>query len=172
MDSIIFRLATLDDTENLAILKQQVWVSTYAVEGIRKEFSDYLLATFTTENERDNIKNQQKFTLVAESKGHLIGCAVVNLSPNESLPQIENVPEVSVLYVLERFCGKGIGKLLLNETIYALKNLNYKSVWLSVYHKNQKAINFYNKNGFKDFGKIYFEMSGNSYENRIMKYEF
>lgn len=172
MDSIIFRSATLDDTENLVILKQQVWVSTYAVEGIRKDFSDYLLATFTIENERKNLKNQQKFTLIAESKGHLIGCAEVDLNPNEFLPQIENFPEISVLYVLERFCGKGIGKLLLNETISSLKNLNINGVWLSVYHKNQKAINFYNKNGFKDIGKMYFEMSGNSYENRIMKCEF
>ncbi|PKP34906.1 MAG: GNAT family N-acetyltransferase, partial [Bacteroidetes bacterium HGW-Bacteroidetes-15] len=84
----------------------------------------------------------------------------------------KNFPEISVLYVLERFCGRGIGKLLLNETISSLKNINNKGVWLSVYHKNQKAINFYNKNGFKDIGKIYFEMSGNSYENRIMMCEF
>ena len=172
MDSLIFRKATLDDTENLVILKQQVWVSTYAVEGIRKEFSDYLLATFTTENERKNLKNQQKFTLIAESKGHLIGCAEVDLNPSESNPQVENIPEISVLYVLERFCGKGIGKLLLNEILSTLKDLKHNRVWLSVYHKNQRAINFYNQNGFMDIGKMYFEMSGNSYENRIMKREF
>jgi ribosomal protein S18 acetylase RimI-like enzyme len=172
MDSLIFRKATLDDTENLVILKQQVWVSTYAVEGIRKEFSDYLLSTFTTENERKNLKNQQKFTLIAESKGHLIGCAEVDLNPSESIPQVESLPEISIFYVLERFCGKGIGKLLLNETLSTLKDLKHNRVWLSVYHKNQRAINFYNQNGFTDIGKMYFEMSGNSYENRIMKCEF
>lgn len=172
MDSIIFRSATIDDTENLVILKQQVWVSTYAIEGIRKEFSDYLLDTFTLENEKAIMENQQKFTLIAESKGHLIGCAEVDLNPSESIHQVENIPEISVLYVLERFCGRGIGKLLLNETLSALKDLKHKRVWLSVYHKNQRAINFYNQNGFKDIGKMYFRMSGNRYENRIMKCEF
>lgn len=172
MDSIIFRSATIDETENLVILKQQVWVSTYAIEGIRKEFSDYLLDTFTLENEIAIMENQQKFTLIAEYKGHLIGCVEVDLNPNKSIPQIESLPEISVLYVLERFCGKGIGKLLLHEVIAKLKNLNYKGVWLSVYHRNQRGINFYNQNGFKDIGKLFFEMSGNRYENRIMMCEF
>jgi ribosomal protein S18 acetylase RimI-like enzyme len=172
MNSINLRLANLDDVTNLVVLKQQVWVSTYAIEGIQKEYSVYLLDIFTLENEKAILEDQHKFTLIAEFKGHLIGCAEVNLNPSESIPQIENIPEISRLYVLERFCGKGIGKMLLNETISALKKINYNGVWLSAYHKNQRAINFYKQNGFNDIGKLLFDMNGNKYENRILINEF
>lgn len=62
--------------------------------------------------------------------------------------------------------------MLLNETISALKKLNYNDVWLSAYHKNQRAINYYKQNGFKDIGKLLFDMNGNKYENRILITEF
>jgi hypothetical protein len=52
MNSINLRLANLDDATNLVVLKQQVWVSTYAIEGIQKEYSVYLLDIFTLENEK------------------------------------------------------------------------------------------------------------------------
>lgn len=51
---------------------------------------------------------------------------------------------IAGLFVKEEFQGLGIGKKLLNRS----KEL-YKNLTLDVFEKNTKAINFYNKNGFK-----------------------
>ncbi len=37
------------DLKNLAVLKQQVWISTYATEGIIEEYSSYVLSEFSIE---------------------------------------------------------------------------------------------------------------------------
>lgn len=167
---INIRKAELKDTANLAVLKQQVWIATYATEGIRTEFSDYVLSQFTKEKERELIENPDKLIFVAEIDNHIIACVELALDTKCSIPEITS-PEITVLYVLERFCGKNIGKMLLEKTYIEAKKMNFNSVWLTVYHENERAIKFYKRNKFKELGSTYFEMDGNKYENRIMIFE-
>ena len=167
METINIRKADLGDASNLTVLKQQVWIATYAVEGIRTEFSDYVLSTFTVEKIRNSILDNNKFIYIAEIDNHLIGC--LEIAFNVKCPvETETGPEIAVLYLLERYTGMGIGKTLLNRSLSLCDELKFISVWLTVYLKNEKAINFYLKQNFIDAGTTYFEMGGNRYENKIM----
>lgn len=168
LEAINIRVAELSDMANLVVLKQQVWVATYAEEGIRSEFSDYLLTTFTLENEKALLENPLKKTLVAEQNGHLIGCAVIDFDEECPIPATGHNPEIPVLYVLERFTGMGFGKLLLDKALQEIKKTGFDAAWLTVYHKNKRAIKFYKKHGFTDIGQAFFEMQGNQYENRVL----
>jgi len=168
MAEIYIRCAEIIDAANLVVLKQQVWVATYAEEGIRAEFSDYLLATFTLENEKALLENPLKKTLVAEQNGHLIGCAVMAFDEECPIPATGHNPELAVLYVLEHFTGMGYGKTLLDKALQIIKESGLDAVWLTVYHKNNRAIKFYRKHGFTDIGQAFFEMQGNQYENRVL----
>jgi ribosomal protein S18 acetylase RimI-like enzyme len=168
MAAIRIRYAQKSDAANLLVLKQQVWVATYAVEGIRAEFSEYLLAEFTLENELVLLGNPEKKTLIAELNGHLIGCAVVDFHAGVPLPAVGNNPEIAVLYVLECFTRRGIGKTLLENALQLIDESGFNAAWLTVYHKNERAIKFYEKTGFTDIGKTFFEMRGNQYENRVL----
>jgi ribosomal protein S18 acetylase RimI-like enzyme len=168
MEEINIRIAEFSDAANLTVLKQQVWVATYAVEGLRSEFSDYLLAEFTLANEMTLLGNPEKKTLIAELNGHLIGCTVVAFNAEVPLPAVGIIPEIAVLYVLERFTGMGIGKILLEKSLQLINESGFKAAWLTVYHKNDRAIKFYKKHGFTDIGKAFFEMQGNQYENRVL----
>ena len=171
-EAINIRVAELSDAANLVVLKQQVWVSTYAEEGVRTEFSDYFLAAFTLRNEKALLTNPQKKTLVAEQNGHLIGCAVIAFDEESPIPAAGNNPEIAVLYVLERFTGKGVGRILLDRTFQLINESGFSAVWLTVYHKNERAINFYKRYGFTDIGNTFFVMQGNQYENRILMNHF
>jgi len=168
MNPVNIRQATMADSKNLTILKQQVWVATYAVEGIRQEFSDYLLQEFTLEKTEKSIQNSLKITLLAETHCHLIGCVEISLDTQCQVPSIAGQPEISILYVLEAFIGKGTGKLLLNEAFKTIKKLKFNSTWLTVYFKNTRALSFYLKNGFTQTGTTFFELGENKYENKIM----
>jgi len=169
-ESIIISVAGTGDAANLVVLKQHVWIETYATEGIRNEFSEYLLDTFTLENEIETLKNVRRKTLIASKNNHLIGCAVVASDAECPLQGFNNSAEISVLYVLERFTGIGAGKKLLSHAVRLIKDEGYGIAWLTVYHKNMRAIGFYRHSGFTDAGKTYFSMQGNQYENRIMTY--
>ena len=167
MENLNIREADLMDVMNLAVLKQQVWIATYALEGIRNEFSVYALTEFTPENLREDIIDSNKLIYIAETDHHIIGCVEIDFNSKCPL-KAEKGPEISVLYILERFTGMGIGQLLLDKSFKLCKELDLNSVWLTVYHKNERAIKFYLKNNFKESGKTYFELVNNRYENRIM----
>lgn len=167
-EGINIRIADFSDAANLTVLKQQVWVASYAVEGLRSEYSDYLLAEFTLDHELALLGNPEKKTLIAELNGHLIGCAVIDFNAAAPLPVVGNNPEIAILYVLECFTGRGIGKTLLENALQLVDESGFNAVWLTVYHKNERAIKFYNKSGFTDIGKAFFEMQGYQYENRVL----
>ncbi len=43
----MIREAVEEDCINLAVLSLQVWLDTYAIEGIRIEYSKYVISNFT-----------------------------------------------------------------------------------------------------------------------------
>ncbi len=57
--------------------------------------------------------------------------------------------EILNFCIREDYQRNGIGTLILNNLIDELKDKNLKRVVLEVRSKNEKAVNFYNKNGFK-----------------------
>ncbi|MFN8362049.1 MAG: GNAT family N-acetyltransferase [Candidatus Kapaibacterium sp.] len=166
-NDITIRLAGILDAANLAVLQQQVWIATYATEGIRDEYSTYVLATFTPDTMRESMLNPDIRTFIAEVDGHVIGCVVIDLQPDAPIEGIAGA-EIDVLYVLERFIGQGVGHALLNYALSECKAKGYDAVWLTVFHENERALRFYQAHHFHDIGHTFFEMDGNQYENRIM----
>lgn len=55
---------------------------------------------------------------------------------------------VNELVVKKEYQNKGIGKLLLNHLEKYLKEKDCKKIMIGVFAYNEKAINFYNKNGY------------------------
>lgn len=170
-EAINIRIAEVADASNLAVIKQQVWVATYAQEGIRIEYSDYLLNEFTRAKEEALLNHPYKKTLIAELNGHLIACLVMDFESKCPIPLIDNNPEIRTLYVLQPFKGQGIGTKLLNLILQKVNELGFKAIWLTAYCQNENALRFYKQYGFTDIGKTYFKMQENEYENRVLIYQ-
>ncbi|MFA9370890.1 MAG: GNAT family N-acetyltransferase [Labilibaculum antarcticum] len=165
---ILIRKATLSDLNSLAVLKQQVWISTYATNGLIEEFSNYVLSEYSAENVRESITDKNKLTLIALNDGCIIGCVEILLTPKNPIKKIKPCIEISTFYILERFQGVGIGKKLLTECLNEIEKLNHDKVWLTVYYKNQQAIDFYQKQGFNHIGKMDFMLGKDKHMNYIM----
>ncbi|PLX13787.1 MAG: hypothetical protein C0597_11140 [Marinilabiliales bacterium] len=165
--NIKIRKATKSDVRNLSVLKKQVFISTYALDGINGEFSNHITKTFSEDEILKSIEEPDKITLLAEKDGFLLGCAEIVL--NSTCKETGNKsPKLYVLYVFEHAKGKGIGYQLITESEKLVKELGYAGLWLTVYHENRAAINFYLRQLYKDIGAFQFEMEGNFYENRIL----
>jgi ribosomal protein S18 acetylase RimI-like enzyme len=131
-----------------------------------------VLSEFTIENIRKTIQDTSRVMLIAETGSHLVGCIEIALNEKSPVKLEVDCPEIAVLYVLERFKGKGAGKMLLEKAIQNIKNLGHNAVWLTVYHKNLSALEFYRKNQFRTVGSTNFVMDGNKYENFVMIKQF
>jgi len=75
--------------------------------------------------------------------------------------------------LLQEHYGKNLGADLFNFNILLSKKNKQKGMWLAVWTENQRAINFYTKNGFTIVGSYDFKISENhSNPNHIMYLEY
>lgn len=77
--------------------------------------------------------------------------------------------EVERIYVLADFQGVGIGKYLLEYAIQTAVTENLKYVWLGVWEHNEKAIAFYQKQGFRVFSDHPFVMGEEVQTDLLMR---
>lgn len=161
------RRALASDANNIAALGMQVWLHTYAKEGIREEISDFVFANFSPACIATLITNPTKIILVVQQNVHLLAYTVLQLgSPCPTKPELHN--ELETLYVQAHFAGLGLGPALLRackEHIRATGGI--PQFWLKTWHRNSKAINFYLKQGFQREGSSYFQLGDEQHENFI-----
>lgn len=74
------------DAENLSALAIQVWLHTYATEGISPLISRYVLSEFTPEKFEALLSNDSSTVLVAESNENLVGYATVSVGKSCPVP--------------------------------------------------------------------------------------
>ena len=94
------------------------------------------------------INNQIIFIAQDEEKivGYLAGTICKDVSYiTESFAELDN------MYINEDYRRFGIGTLLMNEFKKYCKEKNIQNIKVTASAKNNKAINFYMKNGFEDY---------------------
>ena len=65
--------------------------------------------------------------------------------------------------------GKDVGKLLYQKALAIAKQSNVEYIWLGVWEKNVRAINFYKKNGFITFDTHIFKLGDEQQTDFMMK---
>ncbi|MCY9827380.1 GNAT family N-acetyltransferase [Vibrio chagasii] len=154
------REATKDDCAKLALLSIRVWLDTYAQEGIKTEYADYVLSRFTEDYFLEILNNTKYRVLVSEENEILHGYVMVNLESNYQTP--ESGFEVEKLYVDGLFKGKGVGKKLLKS----VEDQFGRQYWLYTWAKNESN-GFYEHLGFSRIGSLTFEFFGALIENNV-----
>jgi ribosomal protein S18 acetylase RimI-like enzyme len=79
---------------------------------------------------------------------------------DKSMPEVslgtDSIIEIARIYTSSSEIGKGIGSLLLEECVSIARHRHREYIWLGVWEKNDKAVRFYERNGFKRFGEHVF----------------
>ncbi|MDN3617281.1 GNAT family N-acetyltransferase [Vibrio gallaecicus] len=154
------REATKDDCVKLAALSIKVWLDTYAREGIKTEYAEYVLSTFTATYFFEILDTTKYRVFVSEEQEVIQGYVMVNLESHYQTSG--NGFEVEKLYVDNTFKGKGLGRKLLNEVENQLGN----KYWLYTWVENESN-GFYEHLGLSRIGLLTFEFAGASIENNV-----
>lgn len=139
------REAKVSDAERIAKVHVDCWRTTY--KGI---VSDVYLERMSyerrTELWRSNITKTDNSVLVAESdEGKIIGFAS---GGKRETNQVENSTDLTSIYILKEYQGKGIGKKLVEKLFAHFKELGYQKVFVEVLEDNKSKF-FYEKMGAK-----------------------
>jgi len=159
----MIRAANESDCINLAALSLEVWLQTYAVDGINRNISQYALATFTERHFKEYLHNKKYLLLVSIEDSYLRGYALLNFDSTSQLGDYGF--EIEKLYVHSAFQGRAIGRSLLQE----IEMRHGGKFWLYTWVRN-KSIGFYHKYGFVDIGQYNFEFGSDCVENRVLSY--
>jgi len=160
------REAVAADAGNLAVLSIQVWLDTYALEGINDVVSDFVLTQFTTDKLRALVEQPGMDLLVAVAGDSLVGYIAVNQQAQSE--QGDYGFEIDTFYIQRRYQGKGLGRRLLAEVRQRFGD----RFWLTTWVYNDPAIAFYQRYGFVDKGQAWFELDGELHENRVLVFNY
>ncbi len=76
--------------------------------------------------------------------------------------------EIKRVYVLHRFQGAGLGARLMNEAETYARAHGFRRLLLGVYGRNEAAISFYRKLGYRQVGTRRFTIGANAHDDLVM----
>ncbi|WP_210489028.1 GNAT family N-acetyltransferase [Rufibacter aurantiacus] len=169
MEEITIRKATLTDIELLQKIGRQTFSETFSVSNSEENMKKYLEEGFSLEKLTTELTDQNAEFYFAELAGEVIGYLKLNSGQSQTELQDDKALEIERIYVLKDFHGKKVGQILYEKGVQIAKERNASFVWLGVWEGNQRAINFYKKNGFVAFDKHIFKLGDDEQTDIMMK---
>ena len=80
-----------------------------------------------------------------------------------------NALEIARIYAMKRMIGKGVGSKLMEASLDEAKKRKKEVVWLGVWERNQRAIDFYTRWGFEKFDETDFLLGDDLQRDWLMK---
>lgn len=161
------RPAGSQDALSLSVLATQVFLDTYATDGIREAIAREVLEHCSTEATAARLADAQSHFIVAEQDGHLLGFVELRFGAAPAPMAAEPAAQVVRLYMLERFAGRGLGTRLLAQAEALAAAGGACRIWLTAWIGNARALAFYPRRGYDAVGKTQYEFGGERYENRL-----
>ena len=155
------------DAANLAALAIQVFLHTYATQGISSVLSAHALSEFTPEKFAASLGSETTQIFVAEEGAHLVGYARIGFGAVCS-ERSASTAELTTLYVQEHFTGQGVGSALLAQAETLVWQRTGQALWLTVNAQNARAIAFYTAHAYSKIGTAWFVLGGERHENHVL----
>ena len=168
LGAVTTRLAVADDALCLSVLAIQVFLDTYATDGIRPTLAREVLSAYSQASFGKAIAGARARVIVAEHAGHMIGFAQVTFPAGHALAPQGVQAELLRLYVQEPFTGCRVGTTLLAEAESLALDAGATVTWLTPWAHNHRALAFYARRGYHDYGLTHFTFETESHENRVL----
>jgi ribosomal protein S18 acetylase RimI-like enzyme len=131
---IKIRKAVLTDAEGIAKVHVDSWKSTYK-NIIPDEFLQKLSYDRRTDLWKRNLSKEGNYVFVAENnQGEIVGFADCGKRETNN---ISNSGDLTSIYLLEEYQGKGVGKQLLKQLFNQFEELGFKKVFVEVLEDNK-----------------------------------
>ena len=165
------RTARADDALCLSVLAMQVYLHTYATQGIRAAIARDVHTQFSPAVFAGLLGRADTGLVVAEQRGHLIGFAQNTWGAAhgqaQALAPAARPAELARLYVQEPFTAQGVGSALLHRAEQAAQAQGCGLLWLTPWVHNHRALAFYARRGYADCGETVHLIEGEKHGNRV-----
>lgn len=166
---IQIRFCTEADASLIADLSRQTFYETFASENTAADMEKFMTEQFSREALMKEVGAEGNIFFLAYDGETPVGYARMRESNNPPELGDKRTIEIARIYAATSCIGKGVGKALMQKCIDAAKEMNKEVVWLGVWQKNQRAIDFYTKWGFEKFSTHVFVLGNDPQTDWLMK---
>jgi len=165
---VTYRTAVEPDALSLSVLATQVFLDTYATQGVRRAVAREVRHFLSEEAFAELLTQPRHSLLIAEREDHLLGFAHLTHGQTHALlPSEARAAELNRLYVQRPLLGKGIGKELLARAETLAAGEGAEILWLTAWTGNAHALRFYEAQGYQDVGSSIYTFEDDTYETRV-----
>ncbi|NQY06967.1 MAG: GNAT family N-acetyltransferase [Flavobacteriaceae bacterium] len=170
---ILIRKATTHDAEYISLLGRITFDETFGhLFEDRKDLLSYFENTFSVPKITSSLSKKENVFWIAFANQLPVGYAKLKIdSPLDDFPN-HKTSQLQKIYVLKDFLALKIGAKLQEELFKEVRKINSEVLWLAILYTNLRAINFYQKYGFKKSSKYYHSIGKENFEFDVMIKEF
>jgi len=167
--ALVIREATTEDAPLIADISHQTFYETFVAYNTKEDMDKFLSQQFTKGKLIMEVGAKENTFLLAYNDSEIAGYVKIR---DERVPlSMGSVAalEIARIYALSSQIGKGIGSLLMQSCIGIANQRKKEWLWLGVWEKNQRAIDFYTKWGFEKFDETDFLLGDDLQKDWLMK---
>lgn len=136
--------ATPADADELAVVAALTFPLACPPSVDPEHVAAFVEANLSAARFAEYLSDPQRAILTARHDSRIVAYAMLIRDRGNR----DNSAELSKLYVMADFHGKGVSSALMDATLSAAAQWSVSSIWLGVNKKNQRAQRFYAKSGF------------------------
>lgn len=163
------REASNAELETLQQISKSTFAETFSIHNSEENMRKYLRDNLSLEKLGEEMRNPKSSFYFVEMKGTVVGYLKLNVGVAQNEWKEDSGMEIERIYVLKEYQGHKIGQILFEKAISMARSMEMQYVWLGVWEKNERAIAFYTKNGFKVVGQHLFKLGDDVQMDYMMK---
>lgn len=161
------RPATPSDADALAAFGARSFTDTYRDVDRPDDIAAYVAEAFQPARVAGWIADPLGHVLLSEVSGQLAGYAVLKRGPAPGCVAGPAPIELVRLYLDQAHIGQGLGAALMHAALAEARRQQARTMWLGVYERNQRAIAFYERFGFRRVGTKAFVFGGEVHQDPV-----
>jgi len=157
MTSII--KAGINEIELLAGMGRQTFIESHGHGAPAADIETYVTENYSYNSSRAELENENNIYHIIFYHEKPAGYSKIVLDSAHAVIPLPGVTKMDRLYLLKDFYDLRLGLALLKHNIQLSKQNGQQGMWLYVWKDNDRAVDFYSRNGFKVVGSYDFKIS-------------
>ncbi|TXK26428.1 GNAT family N-acetyltransferase [Pontibacter qinzhouensis] len=153
---IIFRDGTPADAGMLAALGWQTFEEAFGSYNDPEDMLAFKPTMFSLQLQAEELAEQETEFVIAEADGVPVAYMKLNWDAPPAAINGHRPMQISRLFLLQHWTGKGLGDRLMQVALDRARRWGHQVVWLTVWSKNERALCFYKRHGFRIVGELDF----------------
>jgi ribosomal protein S18 acetylase RimI-like enzyme len=166
--AVAFRPAVTDDAAALAVFAERVFRDTFGPHNRVEDMDAYCGGAFGLARQRHELLDPARHTILAYLGGVLVGYAQLRTAPPPSFVTGEAPIEILRFYIDGQWHGRGVAQALMTNVIDTARQRAARTLYLSVWDLNHRAIAFYARYGFAHVGSRDFKLGADLQVDYVM----